>query len=73
MVAPPAVDDDELIKRIQAAVVEKPQKVEVLDHRKEVLDQFDAEWAMLKRGAAYVPMTPETVYLALRKVLEKVL
>lgn len=73
LVAPAVVDDDEIIKRIQAAATEKPQKVEVSDHRKEVLEQFDAEWTTLKRGAAYVPMTPETVYLALRKVLEKVL
>lgn len=84
MLSPPANGQEtELIKGIEAAIEEDKaiEAVKVADSRwhllptqkEEVLKAVEAEWATLRRGMAYVPVTPEGVYLAIKGVLEKVL
>jgi hypothetical protein len=61
--------EEQLHDRVNEVQSEPPEE----DRRGEILGAVEAEWATLKRGMAYVPVTPEGVYLAIKRVLEKVL
>lgn len=68
---------EELVNRLQESISKQIREgtisVAPVNKREEVLAAVDAEWASLRKGMAYVPVTPESVFLAIKRVLEKML
>lgn len=61
----------DLAKRIQEKLAANPPAVTAVDRKVDILKAVDAEWESLKRGMAYVPLTPESVYKAIRAAIAK--